>query len=86
MIYMLYMDGCPGCNHFKDLITQYKIENKFTFININDVKIAEDVLLSKHSKKISFPTFFVIDKNNEKKIISRILLKEYILGTKEFSI
>lgn len=77
------MDGCPGCNHFKNLISEYKIEHKFNFININNVKIDEDVLLSNQSKKLSFPTFFVIDKNNVKKIISRILLKEYIVGHKE---
>lgn len=76
---MLYIDGCPACNHFKDLIFKYKIENRFIFVNANTLKISEDILLMKDNKKMSFPTFFVMDENGEKKIISRILLKEFIL-------
>lgn len=77
---MLYIDGCPGCNHFKELIIKYKLENRFNLININNVKISKDILESSQSKSLSFPTFFIIDENNKKKIISRILLKEYITG------
>lgn len=77
---MLYIDGCPGCNHFKELIIKYKLESRFNLININNVKISKDILESSQSKSLSFPTFFIIDENNKKKIISRILLKEYITG------
>lgn len=30
------MEGCPGCKAVKELIKEFKVESRFTFVDIHD--------------------------------------------------
>lgn len=78
MIYMLYMDGCPVCTHYRELIQVYNLESRFTPINITEVIFSEELIKTKGSMNINIPIFFTIDENDEKKVISRYILRDCI--------
>lgn len=84
MIYMLYSDHCGFCHYYRHLIKEYNIEDKFTLINVaTEIGISDNVL---HSGKftLNVPCFFTMNKEGKPKVISSLVLKEFIsrLGIK----